>query len=63
MHSGAPRGRRVHTGSGWFTQALLAVVAIIRVCVGTFERTFGFNPARLGVVVLIRVLVGSLGRV
>ena len=65
---GAPRGRRVHSGSRGFIQACLVVVGVR---VGSLGRaygssgTYGFvwvRTARLGVVGLIRVGVGSLGR-
>ena len=35
FHSGAPRGRRVHSGSRRLTRARLGVVKFIRVCVGS----------------------------
>ena len=39
VHSRAPKCRRVHAVSGGFTEALLAVVAFILVCVRSLGRT------------------------
>ena len=52
VYLGARRGRRVHSGSRWFTVAGLVVVEFIRHLVGSLGRFVGF----------IRVRVVLLGR-
>ena len=70
VHSGAPRGLRVHSGSHWFTGACLGVVGFIRIRVGSLVRTYAmsgslgfawFQSSALVVVGFIHVRVGSHG--
>ena len=42
-HLGAPRIRRVHSWSRGFTPALLGVVWLIRVCMGSRGRAHGLS--------------------
>ena len=41
VHSGPPRGRRVHSGSRRFTRAVLGVVAFIQVRLDSLRRDYG----------------------
>ena len=64
FHSAAPRDRRVHSGSSWFTTARLGLQGFIRVNSGAsggrlvHSGACGITRGRIGVVGFIRVGVG-----
>ena len=68
VNAGAPKGRRVHSGSRGFTSAGLGAVRFIRVLRGSLMRTYessssrGFTRVRLGIAGFVQVRMGSLRR-